>query len=95
MRAIYFRRQSRPGLEKAELIVPEAVRRLELIEVSSSAGGDVSPALGARVEKWRNAGIDVRAASVAGPSFWQTTEIEECPDLIGASLSVLAGVRGQ
>ena len=82
------------GLEKAELSVPRVVRRLEMIEVSSNAGGDVSPALGARIEKWRSAGIEARAFSVAGPAFWLTTEIEECPDLISAALRVLVGAGG-
>ena len=83
------------GLEKAELAVPEAVRRLELIEISSSADRGVSPALGARLEKWRAGGVDVRAVSVTGPAFWQTSEVEECPDLIGISLQALAGTGAQ
>ena len=78
------------GLERAELVIPDAVSRLAVVEISSSAAA-VSPALGARLEKWRGAGIDACAISVAGPAFWQTTEIEECPDLIVASLQALVG----
>jgi len=83
------------GLEKAELRVPDTVRQLALIEVSSHAGVEVSPALGARLEKWRSAGVDARALSVAGPAFWQTTEIEECPELIDASLEALVAMVRQ
>lgn len=78
------------GLERAELGIPDVVRQLAVIEISSTAAA-VSPALSARLEKWRGAGIDACAMSVAGPAFWQTTEIEECPDLIVASLQALAG----
>ena len=78
------------GLEGAELLVPDAVRRTDLLEVSSAGTGELSPVVSARLEKWRDAGRDVRGVSVAGPAFWQTTEIEECPELIDASLRFLA-----
>ena len=37
----------------------------------------------------RSAGHEVRAHTVCGPTFWQTTEIEECPALLGMSLAAL------
>ncbi len=77
------------GLEGAELVIPEVVQRTDLIEVSSGGAGALSPAVSARLEKWQSVGKDVRGVSVAGPAFWQTTEIEECPPLIEASLRVL------
>ena len=83
------------GLESAELAVTQIVRRLELIEISSNADGGASPAVSARLEKWRGAGVEARAISVAGPAFWQTTEIEECPDLIGASLHAMGAAGGR
>ena len=78
------------GLEDVELVIPDVVQRADLIEVSSGGAEELSPALSSRLEKWRGAGRDVRGESIAGPAFWQTTEIEECPALIDASLRVLA-----
>lgn len=83
------------GLEGAELAIPEVARRADLIEVSSGGTGELSPAVGAWLEKWRDAGRDVRGASVAGPAFWQTAEIEECSPLIEASLRLLAEMDGR
>lgn len=78
------------GLESAELLIPDVIQRADLIEISSGGAGGVSPAFSARLEKWRGAGRDVRGESVIGPAFWQTTEVEECPALIDASLRLLA-----
>lgn len=78
------------GLEQVELGISDGVVRAALIEIASCATTGLSPAVSARLDKWRDAGNDVRAASIAGPAFWQTTEIEECPALIGASLQLMA-----
>ena len=78
------------GLESAELLIPNVIHRADLIEVSSGGAEELSPALSSRLGKWRGAGRDVRGELVSGPAFWQTTEIEECPALIDASLRLLA-----
>jgi len=83
------------GLDAAELVVPEVVQRLEMMEISANEAAEVSPAVRARLEKLRAVGVDGRATAVVGPAFWQTTEIEECPGLIAASLRVLAEADAQ
>lgn len=78
------------GLESAELNMPRGVRCVALVEISSGTTTELSPAAGARLKTWREAGIEVRGISISGPAFWQTTEIEECPALIDASLQLSA-----
>ncbi|MFT3847219.1 MAG: hydrolase 2, exosortase A system-associated [Propionivibrio sp.] len=78
------------GLEQAELTLPDGVQRVALIEIASGATVELSPVASARLAAWRVAGSEVRGVSVPGPAFWQTTEIEECPALIDASLRLLA-----
>lgn len=83
------------GLEGAELAIPEVAQRTDLIEISSGSAGGLSQPVSAWLEKWRDAGRDVRGVSVAGPAFWQTKEIEECPPLIEASLRLLPEMDGR
>lgn len=78
------------GLEKAELSLPERPVRAEWIELSGKPDAMLSPAACARLEKWNFAGHAAHGAVVCGPSFWQTSEIEECPALIDVSLETLA-----
>lgn len=78
------------GLEKAELTIPGCVERVALIEIAAVTSTDLSPAARTRLDQWRDAGVDVRGLSVAGPAFWQTTEIEECPALIDLGLQALS-----
>lgn len=77
------------GLELAELSLPDAATQVEWIEVSGKVDGNLSPAAAMRMEKWNAQGHAVRGSVVCGPSFWQTTEIEECPALIDASLAAM------
>ena len=77
------------GLELAELALPDSAMRVEWIEFSGRADGGLSPAAAMRLEKWRELGHTVRGHVVCGPSFWQTTEIEDCPALIDATLTAM------
>ncbi len=63
--------------------------RVEWIEISSQPDAALSPAATASAERWRAAGHVVEAQVVAGPAFWQTTEIEEAPLLIQATVAAL------
>jgi hypothetical protein len=45
------------------------------------------------IEQWRVAGFDVETKVVRGPGFWQTSEIEDAPELISATLAALESVR--
>lgn len=78
------------GLERSELLPPPAACRCEWIELAARPAAPLSPAAELRLERWRAAGHAVRGTVVAGPAFWQTSEIEEAPALLDATLRVLA-----
>ncbi len=78
------------GLEKATLDVPPRPGRVEWLEVSAGAGVGLSPASEAVATQWEQAGWSVRTRSVAGPAFWQSTEIEDAPALLAATLEAVA-----
>ncbi|MDR2788039.1 MAG: hydrolase 2, exosortase A system-associated [Candidatus Accumulibacter sp.] len=77
------------GLESAELALPERALRVEWLEVAGTADGALSPAAGGWLEKWRGQGHAARGVAVRGPSFWQTAEISESPELLAATLAAL------
>lgn len=79
------------GLEAAELEVPATLGRVAWLELTGPAGGEMSPVARARIESWQGMGPRVDARAVAGPAFWQTQEITECPALIEATLTVVQG----
>ena len=78
------------GLEVATLRPPPNAGRVVWLDVSSRADAAPSPASAAAVERWRAGGAEVQAEVVAGPAFWQSTEIELAPALIEASCAALA-----
>jgi exosortase A-associated hydrolase 2 len=77
------------GLESAELLPPSRQRRLIWLELSTRADATLAPASVKRLEKWRDAGSSMISKVVAGPAFWQTTEIETAPDLLAATIAAL------
>lgn len=80
------------GLEAARLqppTQPGARARLEWLDVAALGGQQATPAAETAMKAWADAGWHVRHHSVAGPSFWQTTEIEEAPALISATTEAL------
>jgi exosortase A-associated hydrolase 2 len=74
------------GLDRATLAPPDdgTPRGMVWIDVSSRPAADASPASLAMVDLWRQAGWRVAHEVASGPAFWQTTEIEEAPAVIGA-----------
>lgn len=78
------------GLEAAELLPPAPGKPALWLEVSGQAEPKLSPVAQTRIERWRSAGVALEARVVAGPSFWQTTEITDCPALIETTLQLLA-----
>jgi exosortase A-associated hydrolase 2 len=76
-------------LEQAELMAPPVGSRVHLFEIVASARDGASPAAQQRAGAWRAGGIEVTLQAVAGPAFWQTQEITECPPLIHASIAAL------
>lgn len=59
------------------------------LELTGSANPALSPASRAQIDAWRDAGHSVDSRPVAGPAFWQTLEIEECPELLNVTLAAL------
>lgn len=78
------------GMEAATLSPPPDPRRCVWLEVASAPGGDLLPASAQTATRWLNAGWAVERAVVAGPAFWQTTEIDDAPALIAATTAALA-----
>jgi uncharacterized protein len=82
------------GLEQAELHPPEHRPWLMAwFEVSLREEATIAPIALKHIEHWQLAGFDVTAKVIHGPGFWQTTEIEDAPDLIVATLSALEAMQ--
>lgn len=77
------------GLEGARLQPVPSVRRLHWLELSQRDDATLSPASATSVQAWQQAGAMVNALVVPGPTFWQTTEIEDAPALVAATLAAL------
>ncbi|MFY7916848.1 MAG: hydrolase 2, exosortase A system-associated [Rubrivivax sp.] len=74
------------GLEAANLsprpLPPDQQARLLWLELSSQQPSEWSPVAAQAQERWREAGWQLHAEQIAGPAFWQTTEIEDAPALV-------------
>lgn len=81
--------ESAHGLEAAELSPPDRPGQLIWFELSTRADATLAPASLKRIEQWQAAGYSARSAVLPAPSFWQTTEIEEAPALLEATLAAL------
>jgi hypothetical protein len=78
------------GLEKAELQPPAILPgRVTWLELSTREEATLAPVSQQRIEQWQDAGFVVDATVVRGPGFWQTTEIEDAPELIPATLAAV------
>ena len=55
-----------------------------------NANAEVPPAALRIIAAWQSAGADVRSTGIAGPPFWQTQELEDCPGLLNATVTALA-----
>jgi exosortase A-associated hydrolase 2 len=77
------------GLERATLAPPRTRTRIEWLDVSIQKVTQVPPVVAGAKHKWEQAGCSVRYTPVQGPPFWQTTEIEEAPNLIDATLTTM------
>lgn len=61
------------------------------LEIASDAERPLPPASLRVIEAWRAVGSDVDVRCVAGPTFWATQEITECPALINTTCAIFAG----
>lgn len=77
------------GLEAATLTPPPQPSCAVWLEVSGSESPEVLPASRSAIEQWKSAGWRVDAAAVAGPAFWQTTEIEDAPALLERTVKAM------
>ncbi|WP_374661042.1 hydrolase 2, exosortase A system-associated [Inhella sp.] len=78
------------GLDAATLAPPAQAQQLLALELSNRDGATPSPLTQKLVASWQQAGCDARCELVAGAAFWQTTEIEDAPALLTATLRALA-----
>jgi exosortase A-associated hydrolase 2 len=77
------------GLEGATLEIGAQVNRIAWLEVSPAAQPTLSPAAQQRLARWQEGGARVVVRAVAGPPFWQTVEVSECPALVQATVEAL------
>jgi len=78
-------------LEHVDLLPPPLPGKLIWLELSTRPEATLAPASQKRLEQWQAAGHIVTSRVVNGPTFWQTTEIEEAPTLLAATLAALQG----
>jgi uncharacterized protein len=76
------------GLDSARLQPPIGLRTVWL-ELANGEPPELLPASRSTIERWRAEGCPVDATALPGPAFWQTTEIEDAPALITASVEAL------
>lgn len=80
------------GLEQAQLLPPDVGSsngRVEWFELSNRPDADFTPVAAKCIADWQQADYTVRPHLVKGPPFWQTTEIEDAPDLIELTVANL------
>ncbi len=73
------------GLESARLLPPGMSTKVVWLDVATSEAEGPPPAVQAALDTWRGVGCEVTHQQIKGPSFWQTTEIEDAPSLIEAT----------
>ena len=77
------------GLEAADLQPPAETGKVIWLEVSTRADATLAPVSIKRLEHWQSAGYELHSAVLPAPTFWQTSEIEEAPALLDATLAAL------
>ncbi|MGS0754200.1 hydrolase 2, exosortase A system-associated [Roseateles sp. GG27B] len=81
------------GLEVATLTPPKNSTHAIWMELSAQPGTLVSPVMSALAQQWSVAGVAVKRQTIQGPLFWQTSEIEDAPALLPATLSAMRAVH--
>jgi exosortase A-associated hydrolase 2 len=61
-------------------------------DIAAEPGRPLAPASARIVEAWRGLGARVQLHQLAGPAFWATPEIAECPALVPATTASLTEV---
>jgi exosortase A-associated hydrolase 2 len=65
------------------------VREVVALELQARDDPAPSPAVLSALAPWQSASCQVHASAHRGPAFWQTTEIEDAPALLQATLQAL------
>jgi len=79
------------GIDKADFKLPEGYRgRVAWLESVAAAPTVLAAASEQRVQALTTAGQSIVTQVVCGPSFWQSTEIEEASALTDATLTLLS-----
>uniref|UniRef100_Q47DB5 Esterase/lipase/thioesterase family active site n=1 Tax=Dechloromonas aromatica (strain RCB) TaxID=159087 RepID=Q47DB5_DECAR len=63
--------------------------RVAWLELSMREGATLSPVFVRLAEQWQQSGYEVDLRLVRGPAFWQTSEIEEAPELISSTIALM------
>lgn len=82
------------GLESAALKPVAHVQRVVWLEVSTRADASLTPVASSTITAWQQAGVAMQTQIANGPAFWQTTEIEEAPALIEATVAAMSASAG-
>ena len=69
--------------------------RLVWLELTTRVDASLSPVSAQTIGQWQAAGFQVTSQLVQGPAFWQTTEIEDAPALIQATLTAVTTPQSQ
>jgi exosortase A-associated hydrolase 2 len=78
------------GLEHARLAPAiDKPGRVEWFELSTREDAALTPVSTQALAQWSTAGFQCGSTLVRGPAFWQTTEIEDAPALLDATLAAL------
>lgn len=80
------------GLAQATSAPPAGLsqaQRVEWFELTTREDASLSPVALQTIGQWQHAGFQAASHIVQGPAFWQTTEIEDAPALIAATLSAV------
>ena len=80
------------GLEKAQLLPPSdrgRPGRMEWFELSTRDDADLSPISAKTFALWQGNAMASRCHVVSGPAFWQTSEIEDAPALVLATVAAV------
>jgi len=80
------------GLERAALRPPASPSRCIWLELSLRPGDRLTTALAANSAQWSAAGSPPALHSVQGPAFWQTSEIQDAPNLIDATVNAMTAI---
>ena len=77
------------GLGEARLAAPLAARQLAWLDTDSRPDASPAPAAVQLMSDLRAQGLPMRHRTVAGPAFWQTTEVELAPLLLEATIQAI------